>query len=124
MGDAYVDMTENNIESGNPFGVYQTGHPFIVWIGIMINNTIAALTDYAKGISLGILSVISIMRFGIEVGSFDYMFYSKGLWKFVYYNSNDTWYFGNFCFHSCHLLGYRDGKRPLISRHDQPPRCV
>jgi len=78
MGDAYVDMTENNIESGNPFGVYQTGHPFIVWIGIMINNIIAALTDYAKGISLGILSVISIMRFGIEVGSFDYMFYSKG----------------------------------------------
>ncbi len=78
LGDNYVDMTEQNIEKGNPFGVYQTGHPFIVWLGIMINNIIVALMDYAKGILFGILSIISIMKFGVTVGAFDYMFYAKG----------------------------------------------
>ncbi len=78
MGDDYVNMTENNIASGNPFGVYEGGTPFIVWLGIMFNNIIVALTEYAKGILFGIFSILSIMRFGIEVGSFDYMFYEKG----------------------------------------------
>ncbi len=79
VGEDYVAMTEENIANGNPFGVYQTGTPFIVWMGIFINNTIVALTYYAKGILLGIPSIVSLLGFGVEVGAFDYMFASKGL---------------------------------------------
>lgn len=78
MGDDYVDMTYDNIANGNPFGVYQTGTPFIVWLGIMFNNMIVAFTDYAKGILFGVLSIISIIKFGMMVGAFDYMFYAHG----------------------------------------------
>ena len=79
VGDGYVNMTEENIANGNPFGVYQTGTPFIVWLGIFINNTVVALTYYAKGILLGIPTIISLLQFGVELGAFDYMFASRGL---------------------------------------------
>ena len=79
IGEGYVNMTEENIANGNPFGVYQTGTPLIVWIGIFINNTVVALTYYAKGLLFGIPTIISLLRFGVEVGAFDYMFASKGL---------------------------------------------
>lgn len=79
VGDGYVNMTEENIANGNPFGVYQTGTPFIVWMGIFINNTVVALTYYAKGILFGIPTIISLLQFGVELGAFDYMFASRGL---------------------------------------------
>jgi len=79
IGEDYVNMTEENIANGNPFGIYQTGTPFIVWIGIFINNTVVALTYYAKGILFGIPTILSLLRFGVEVGAFDYMFASRGL---------------------------------------------
>jgi uncharacterized membrane protein SpoIIM required for sporulation len=78
LGDTYVDMTEENIATGNPFGVYQTGTPFVVWLGIMFNNMIVAFTDFAKGILFGVLSLVSVIKFGIMVGTFDYMFYAHG----------------------------------------------
>ena len=78
VGDGYVDMTEDNIANGNPFGVYQTGTPFIVWLGIFINNTVVALTFYAKGIALGIPTIISLLQEAVRLGAFDYMFTSKG----------------------------------------------
>lgn len=79
LGDGYVDMTEQNIDEGNPFGVYQSGNSFIVWLGIFFNNTIVSLTYYAKGLLFGVFTIISLLRFGVEIGSFDYMFASKGL---------------------------------------------
>lgn len=79
VGDGYVNMTEENIANGNPFGVYQTGTPFIVWVGIFINNTVVALTYYAKGILLGIPTIMSLLQFSVELGAFDYMFASRGL---------------------------------------------
>ena len=79
VGEDYVAMTEENIANGNPFGVYQTGTPLVVWIGIFINNTVVSLTYYAKGIFFGIPTILSLVGFGVEVGAFDYMFASKGL---------------------------------------------
>lgn len=79
LGDGYVEMTEENIRNGNPFGVYQTGSSFVVWLGIFFNNVIVSLTYFAKGILfLGIFSVISMLKFAVMVGAFDYMFASKG----------------------------------------------
>lgn len=79
LGDSYVDMTEENIETGNPFGVYQTGSSLVVWLGIFFHNMIISLTYFAKGILLGVFTVISLLKFAVMIGSFDYMFASKGL---------------------------------------------
>ncbi|HUR67399.1 MAG TPA: stage II sporulation protein M [Chitinophagaceae bacterium] len=79
MGDDYVDMTHENIEKGNPFGVYESGNAILSWLGIMINNIKVAARDFVSGIFAGIPTFISLGRFGIMVGAFDQMFAAKGL---------------------------------------------
>jgi uncharacterized membrane protein SpoIIM required for sporulation len=78
MGDDYVEMTQENIDKGNPFGVYESGNPILSWLGIMINNIKVAVRDFVSGIFAGIPTFISLGRFGIMVGSFDQMFASRG----------------------------------------------
>ncbi|HMK26195.1 MAG TPA: stage II sporulation protein M [Chitinophagaceae bacterium] len=78
LGDRYVDMTQRNIDNGNPFGVYEYGNPVLSWLGIMINNMKAAISDFVSGIFCGIPTFISSGSFGIEVGVFDQFISSKG----------------------------------------------
>jgi uncharacterized membrane protein SpoIIM required for sporulation len=78
LGDSYVDMTEENIEKGNPLGVYQSGNALLAWIGIMINNIMVSFTYFARGLSFGILTLTSVMKEAITLGAFEYMFFSKG----------------------------------------------
>lgn len=79
LGDAYVDMTEKNIEDGNPFGVYRSGNSFLMWLGLMINNIVVSLMYFAKGIVFGVLSMYSLIKESIRLGAFEFMFFSKGL---------------------------------------------
>src|SRR5690348_10284754 len=79
MGNSYVNMTEKNIQKGNPFGVYQSGNAFISWLGIMVNNVMFSILSFVKGIVLGIFSLTALIRTAMEVGVFHYMFASKGL---------------------------------------------
>lgn len=79
MGDAYVKMTEKNIANGNPFGVYQNGNSFLMFLGIMINNISVSFRYYMEGLLFPFFTVQELIRDGIMVGSFDYMFYSRGL---------------------------------------------
>ena len=79
LGNAYVDMTEENIQAGNPFGVYQSGHPFLVWMGIMINNIVVSLMYFVKGLFFAVFTIQSLMIESIRLGAFEYMFFSKGL---------------------------------------------
>lgn len=79
LGDGYVDMTETNIEKGNPLGVYQSGNALLAWIGIMINNIMVSFTYFARGLSFGILTVTSVVKEAITLGAFEYMFFSKGI---------------------------------------------
>ncbi|MFL5742062.1 MAG: stage II sporulation protein M [Flavisolibacter sp.] len=79
LGNDYVNMTEKNIEEGNPFGVYQSGNSFISWLGIMVNNVMFSIMSFVKGIVLGILSISALIRTAMEVGVFHYMFAAKGL---------------------------------------------
>ena len=79
LGDGYVDMTEKNIDDGNPFGVYRSGNSFLMWLGLMINNIVVSLMYFAKGILFGVLSMYSLVKESIRLGAFEYMFFSKGL---------------------------------------------
>lgn len=79
LGDGYVDMTEENIAEGNPFGVYQSGNSFLMWLRIMINNIVVSLIYFVKGILFGVLSMYSLIKESIRLGAFEYMFFAKGL---------------------------------------------
>jgi uncharacterized membrane protein SpoIIM required for sporulation len=79
LGDSYVDMTEKNIEEGNPFNVYADSNPFSMWIRIMINNIMVSFSYFFRGILFGIPSITSLAKESIRIGAFEHMFYVKGL---------------------------------------------
>lgn len=79
LGDSYVDMTEKNIEEGNPFNVYADSNPFSMWIRIMINNLMVSFSYFFRGILFGIPSITSLAKESIRLGAFEHMFYVKGL---------------------------------------------
>lgn len=79
LTDAYVDLTERNIEEGNPFGVYQSGNSFLMWLGLMINNIVVSFMYFAKGLLFGIPTITSLVKEAIRLGAFEFMFYAKGL---------------------------------------------
>ncbi len=79
LGDSYVDKTIQNIEEGNPFGIYQSGNSFLSWMGIMINNIIVALVYFSQGIVFGFFTVRSLVTESVRIGAFHYLFFSRGL---------------------------------------------
>jgi uncharacterized membrane protein SpoIIM required for sporulation len=79
LGDNYVNLTEENIEKGNPFGVYQDSNSFVMFIRIMVNNILVSFIYFFRGILLGIPSLVSLGKESIRLGAFEHMFYSKGL---------------------------------------------
>ena len=79
FGDNYVDMTENNIKQGTPFGVYGFGNELLSFAYIFINNMFVSLKEFAGGILLGIPTVYGLMANSIGVGAFEYLFYSHNL---------------------------------------------
>ncbi|NAS12041.1 stage II sporulation protein M [Poritiphilus flavus] len=79
LGDNYVNMTLENIEKGDPMAVYKQMGEFNMFLGITINNIRVALIAFALGITLGIGTLMVMLRNGIMLGSFQYFFYEKGL---------------------------------------------
>jgi uncharacterized membrane protein SpoIIM required for sporulation len=79
FGDAYVDQTLQNIEKGNPFGVYESGNPILSWFHLMIHNIRVSLLMFASGIFAGLPSLYFLAQNAAMVGIFDQFFASKGL---------------------------------------------
>lgn len=79
MGDGYVNMTNENIAKGDPFGVYKQDNPFMMFLQIGSNNIFVALYTFALGIIFSFGSIVSLFRNGIMLGSFQYFFFSRGL---------------------------------------------
>jgi len=79
FGDGYVDETLENIERGNPFGIYESGNPFLSWLLLMIHNIRVSLLMFAAGIFAGIPSLYLLAQNAAMVGIFDQFFAAKGL---------------------------------------------
>ena len=79
LGDDYVDMTEENIANGDPFGVYKDNSPFNMFIAIALNNIRVAFLTFMGGFSLGFFTLYLMWNNGILLGSFQYIFFSHGL---------------------------------------------
>ena len=84
LGDEYVNMTERNIANHDPFGVYKNGNPLLMFFFIATNNIQVAFFCYVGGIFLGIGSLYLLIRNGVMLGVFQYLFFAHGLgWKSV-----------------------------------------
>ena len=79
MGDTYVDMTEDNIAKGDPFGVYKGNNPFTMFVEIGFNNIRVAFLAFIGGFTLGFFTLRIMWGNGIMLGAFQYIFISKGL---------------------------------------------
>ncbi len=84
LGNAYVNMTLDNIEKGDPMAVYKEQGAINMFLGITINNIRVALMAFIYGILFGVGTLYILMQNGIMLGSFQYFFYDKGLfWESV-----------------------------------------
>jgi uncharacterized membrane protein SpoIIM required for sporulation len=79
LGDEYVNMTEQNINKGDPFGVYKNENEWSMFLWIAYNNIRVALLCFIGGIFLGIGSLWFMMKNGVMLGAFQYYFFTKGL---------------------------------------------
>lgn len=84
LGDEYVDMTEENIQKGDPFGVYKEGNSIPMFIKIASNNIRVSFLTYTLGIFGGVGSMYLLFSNGLMLGTFQHMFFSKGVgWKSI-----------------------------------------
>ncbi|MFC3561699.1 stage II sporulation protein M [Pedobacter jamesrossensis] len=79
LGDGYVNMTNDNISKGDPFGVYKQENPLLMFIQIGSNNIFVAIYTFVLGVIFSFGSIVSLFRNGVMLGSFQYFFFSKGL---------------------------------------------
>lgn len=79
LGDAYVNMTLENIKEGDPMKVYKEANQINMFLGITINNVRVGLLAFAMGILAGLGTFFIAMQNAVMLGSFQYFFAEKGL---------------------------------------------
>jgi len=79
LGDRYVNMTEANIEKGDPMAVYKQMQEAQMFLGITFNNIKVAFLCFAAGIFVSIGTVLMLFYNGVMLGAFQTFFYQKGL---------------------------------------------
>ena len=79
LGDAYVEMTVENIESGDPMAVYKEKGAFGMSLGITLNNLFVAFLTFVMGVFFTVGTAAILIRNGIMLGAFQYFFIERGL---------------------------------------------
>ncbi len=75
MGDAYVNQTLENIENGNPMGIYKSQDRFSMFFFIAYNNIKVMFSVFLLGIIASIGTIIYIFQHGVMLAGFHHMFY-------------------------------------------------
>lgn len=84
LGDNYVEMTEDNITRGDPFGVYKDKNKFEMFFTIALNNVKVSFMVFVGGFLLSIGTVWMLFENGMMLGSFQTFFFLKDLgWQSV-----------------------------------------
>lgn len=79
LGRDYVEMTEENIAKGDPFGVYKDEEKWQMFLRIAVNNINVSFVTFVAGFLLSIGTVWMLLINGVMVGAFQYYFFAKGL---------------------------------------------
>ena len=84
LGESYIEMTLENIESGDTLGVYKSGSNWGSFVGIFNNNLWVGLKMFLSGIFIGIGSGFYIVYNAIMVAVFQAFFYQQNtLWDSI-----------------------------------------
>jgi uncharacterized membrane protein SpoIIM required for sporulation len=78
----YVEMTEDNIANGDPFGVYKsTGERgyFSTFIELFYHNVRIDFWMFIAGLFFGVFTLMLLFQNCVMLGCFQYMFFAKGL---------------------------------------------
>lgn len=79
LGDDYVNMTNENIAKGDPFGVFKRENGFLMFFMIARNNLYVTFLTFLLGIACSVGTVFLLFKNGLMVGTFQYLFIAKGL---------------------------------------------
>jgi uncharacterized membrane protein SpoIIM required for sporulation len=79
LGNGYVEMTEENISKGDPFGVYKNEGQLTMFLQIASNNIQVSFTIFVAGFLVSIGTVWLLFSNGVMLGAFQYYFFAKGL---------------------------------------------
>lgn len=79
LGDDYVNMTLENIEKGDPMGVYKDGDQSDMFFRITVNNIRVAAYTFVSGLFIGIGTILVMLYNGVMLGAFQYFFVERGL---------------------------------------------
>ena len=81
LGEQYVQMTEANIESGDPMAVYGSTPAMEMFFRIAWNNIQVAFLAFIVGILAGVGTVYVLLYNGIMVGAFITFFIQRDLFR-------------------------------------------
>ncbi|WP_340106256.1 stage II sporulation protein M [Rhodohalobacter sp. 8-1] len=70
LGDQYVNMTINNIETGDPMAVYSSHRQMDMFLGITFNNVRVSFLIFVFGLLTAIGVGFILIQNGIMIGSF------------------------------------------------------
>lgn len=79
LGDAYVNITLENIDKGDPMAIYKDANQTDMFLGITVNNIKVGLFSFTLGIFFGLGTLMIAMQNAIMLGAFQYFFYQQGL---------------------------------------------
>jgi uncharacterized membrane protein SpoIIM required for sporulation len=79
LGDAYVNMTLENIEKGDPMAVYKSSGQMNMFFLITLNNILVSFKAFAYGLLLSVGTAYILLFNGIMLGAFQFFFYQKGM---------------------------------------------
>lgn len=79
LGDAYVNMTLENIRQGEPMAVYREARSLDMFLGIAFNNVRVAFMTFAMGLILSVGTAFMLLQNGVMIGVFHALFYEQGL---------------------------------------------
>ena len=79
LGDGYVNMTLDNIERGDPMGVYKSSGRSDMFFAITFNNIRVSFMAFAMGLFVSLGTGFILFYNGVMLGAFQYFFYQKGL---------------------------------------------
>ena len=79
LGNAYVDMTLENIKNGNPMGVYDSGPEGLMFIGITSNNIKVSFLAFVSGLLTSFVTGFILFQNGIMIGAFQTFFAQHNL---------------------------------------------
>ncbi|MDR2384714.1 MAG: stage II sporulation protein M [Tannerella sp.] len=79
LGNSYVDMTLENIENGDPLGVYKTSSSLPMFLTITFNNIRVSFVVFVFGLLTGFGTGYILFSNGVMLGAFQTFFFRQGV---------------------------------------------